>query len=111
MGSPRMGWPDVIARAPDKARILDIELPRMSGTEFLAWALKRDPELAVIMLTGIDLPEVAIECMNAGARTYLVKPVEKEFLELALRDALALRRVLVERNDLAVPGSQDLDVP
>jgi DNA-binding NtrC family response regulator len=81
--------------------LLDIELPRMSGTEFLEWAQKRDPELPVIMLTGLDDPDVAIACLEAGARTYLVKPVEAEFLRLALRDALALRKVLVERNDLS----------
>lgn len=82
------------------ACILDIELPRMKGVEFLEWALKRDPEMAVIMLTGLNLPEVAIECMDGGARTYLVKPVEAEFLRLALGDALAIRRLLVERNHL-----------
>ncbi len=80
--------------------LLDIELPRMKGIEFLGWALSRDPELAVIMLTGLDDPTLAIECIEAGARTYLVKPVEAEFLRLALRDALAVRRVLMERNDL-----------
>jgi len=142
----RLGWTDVLARAPTRGRILivddeadvrrglerlvagfghtaraaasceeadhwlsserfeacllDIELPRMRGLEFLTWAQRRDPELAVIMLTGLDDPRLAIECLEAGARTYLVKPVEAEFLRLALRDALAVRRVLVERNDL-----------
>ena len=81
--------------------LLDIELPRMKGLEFLGWALGRDPEMAVIMLTGLDLPEVAIECIDQGARTYLVKPVEADFLRLAVRDALAVRKILVERNDLA----------
>jgi two-component system KDP operon response regulator KdpE len=81
--------------------LLDIELPRMKGVEFLSWALKRDPELAVIMVTGLDAPGLAIECINAGARTYLVKPVTGEFLCLALQDAVAVRHVLVERNDLA----------
>ena len=79
--------------------MLDIELPRMKGVEFLSWALSRDPEMAVIMLTGLDLPEVAVECLDHGARTYLVKPVETDFLRLALRDALAMRKLLVERND------------
>ena len=32
--------------------LLDIELPRMKGVEFLSWALKRDREMAVIMMTG-----------------------------------------------------------
>lgn len=79
--------------------LLDIELPRMSGVEFLTWALLKDPELAVIMLTGVDSPEVALECIDAGARTFLVKPVEVAFLTRAVRDALAVRRLLVEHNN------------
>jgi DNA-binding NtrC family response regulator len=78
--------------------LLDVELPRMKGIEFLAWALERDPELAVLMLTGLDDPALAIQCLEKGARTYLVKPIETEFLRLALRDALAVRQLLVERN-------------
>lgn len=73
----------------------------MSGLEFLAWALKRDPEMAVIMLTGLDAPETALECMDAGARTFLVKPVEAPFLVRAAKDAVALRRLLVAHNDQA----------
>lgn len=148
---PRMGWRDLIARAPTGAKVLvvedepdtrrslerllarfgysvtvaasaeeadrwlaserfdacllDIELPRMKGVEFLGWSLSRDPEMAVVMLTGLDAPELAIECIEAGARTYLVKPVEAEFLRLALRDALAVRRVLTELNDLKEASS------
>jgi DNA-binding NtrC family response regulator len=83
------------------AMLLDIELPRMKGVEFLSWALDRDGEMAVIMLTGLDDPVLAIECMEKGARTYLVKPVEVDFLRLGLRDALAMRRLLVERNQLS----------
>lgn len=88
-----------------EACLLDIQLPRMNGIEFLRWAHRRDPELAVIMLTGLDDPGLAIECLEAGARTYLVKPVDAEFLRLALRDALAVRRILVERNDLTTGRS------
>jgi DNA-binding NtrC family response regulator len=80
--------------------LLDIELPRMKGVEFLSWALEKDPELAVIMLTGLDDPDLAIECIDKGARNYLVKPIEAEFLRLSLRDALAVRKLLIERNDL-----------
>ena len=81
--------------------LLDIELPRMKGVEFLGWALEKDPEQAVIMLTGLDDPDLAIECLDKGARTYLVKPIEAEFLRLALRDALAMRQILVELNNRA----------
>ena len=79
--------------------LLDIELPRMKGVEFLQWIMDRSPEVAVIMLTGLDDPKVAVRCLEEGARTYLVKPVDPDFLRLALRDALALRRLLRERNE------------
>ena len=85
------------------AVLLDIELPRMNGIEFLRWALNRDPELAIIMVTGRDDPTLAIECMDEGARTYLVKPIDLDFLRVALRDAVAMRRILVERNR-DIPG-------
>ena len=81
--------------------LLDIELPRMSGVEFLAWALARDPEVAVIMLTGLDNPDLALECLANGARTYFVKPFDPGFMRHALRDAVAMRRLLVERNGRA----------
>lgn len=147
MANTRLGWTDLLARAPrtatvlvvdDEAHIreslkrlvthfgfdvktaasaeeadhwmsslrfdvvlLDIELPRMKGVEFLSWALEKDPEQAIIMLTGLDDPDLALECIDKGARTYLVKPVEADFLRYALRDALAMRKLLLERNDLS----------
>lgn len=78
--------------------LLDIELPRMSGVEFLSWVQARDPEMAVIMLTGLDSPELALECMDHGARTFLVKPIEAAFFLRAVRDAVAVRALLVAYN-------------
>ena len=80
--------------------LLDIELPRMNGVEFLSWALNRQPDLAVIMLTGRAEPELAMKCIDEGARTYLVKPLDVDFLERAVRDALMVRALLLERNRL-----------
>lgn len=76
--------------------LLDIQLPGMRGNEYLAWALRRHPEMAVIMLTAIDDPDMALDCIDGGARTYLVKPVDERFLLRAIRDALAMRRLLLE---------------
>ena len=84
--------------------LLDIDLPRINGVEFLEWALAGQPELSVIMLTGLDDPELALRCLDHGARTYLVKPFDIDFLERAIRDALITRHLLVERNRLANGG-------
>lgn len=76
--------------------LLDIELPGMNGVEFLEWALNRDPQLAIIMTTGVDAPEVALRCLRSGARTYLVKPLDPAFTREAVRDALVMRQLLQE---------------
>ncbi len=74
--------------------LLDITLPYLNGIEFLHWVLGKSPTTAVIMVTGNDDIEMAIECMEAGARTYLVKPVDFDVLRVAVRDALAMRTLL-----------------
>ncbi len=43
---------------------------------------------------------MALRCLDHGARAYLVKPFDIDFLERAIRDALITRRLLVERNRL-----------
>jgi putative two-component system response regulator len=59
----------------------DIHMPEMEGTELLPLARKIDPDLAVIMVTGVDDRDVAIQCLEAGAYGYLVKPLDaNEFL-------------------------------
>ena len=83
--------------------LLDIELPRMNGVEFLDWALTKQPDLSVIMLTGLNDPELALRCLDHGARTYLVKPFDLDFLERCVRDALITRNLLIERNGLFGP--------
>lgn len=75
--------------------LLDIELPNMNGVDFLDWALRRDPLMAVIMVTGRDDTDTALATMRAGARTYLVKPVPLEILKVTIDDALSVRELLL----------------
>ncbi len=82
------------------AVLSDIRMPGMSGVEFLNRALAIDPDLAVIMLTGDDDPNTAIQCLRQGAADYLIKPVELEELGLALRYALRKRELEVERRGM-----------
>ncbi len=87
-----------LSSEPFHLLLLDIDLPRMNGVEFLSWALRRDPELAVVMITGHDELELALRCMEAGARTYLVKPLEMRVLRSVVQDALAVRELLASYN-------------
>jgi putative two-component system response regulator len=83
-----------------QAMLCDIRMPDTSGVELLAKVLAEDPDLAVLMLTAIDEPRTAIECLKLGAYDYLIKPVDLEELELSLQHALRQRQLEVDRREL-----------
>jgi len=83
-----------------QAMLCDIRMPETSGVELLPKVLAQDPDLAVLMLTAIDEPRTAIECLKLGAYDYLIKPVELEELELSLQHALRQRQLEVDRREL-----------
>jgi len=84
---------------PD-AMLCDIRMPETSGIELLPKVLAQDPDLAVIMLTAIDEPRTAIECLKLGAYDYLIKPVDLDELEVSLLHALRQRQLEVDRREL-----------
>ncbi len=89
-----------VAADRPQAMLCDIRMPETSGVELLPKALAQDPDLAVIMLTAIDEPRTAIECLKLGAYDYLIKPVDLEELELSLQHALRQRQLELDRRQL-----------
>lgn len=83
-----------------QAMLCDIRMPETSGVELLPQLLARDADLAIIMLTAIDEPRTAIECLKLGAYDYLIKPVDLEELELSLQHGLRQRQLEVDRREL-----------
>jgi DNA-binding NtrC family response regulator len=82
------------------AMLSDIRMPNMTGVELVPKALAHDSDLAIIMLTAIDEPRTAIECLKLGAYDYLIKPVDLDELQLSLQGALRQRQLEVERREL-----------
>ena len=60
--------------------LLDINLPKMSGEEFLHYCKKNAPYSAVIMITGAPDVKDAVSLMKNGAFDYLAKPLEPQKL-------------------------------
>src|SRR6266704_992658 len=89
-----------LAEHHPEAMLCDIRMPETNGVELLPKVLARDPDLAVLMLTAIDEPRTAIECLKLGAYDYLIKPVDLEELELSLQHALRQRQLEVDRREL-----------
>ncbi|MDP3910299.1 MAG: response regulator [Gemmatimonadales bacterium] len=89
-----------LATDQPQAMLCDIRMPETSGVQLLPKVLAHDADLAVIMLTAIDEPRTAIECLKLGAYDYLIKPVDLEELELSLQHALRQRQLEVDRRGL-----------
>jgi two-component system, NarL family, response regulator DevR len=67
--------PDLLDLARPDIVLLDARLPDMSGVEVCRQAARSHPEVKVIMLTTFVDPDLVDECIEAGARGYLVKDV------------------------------------
>jgi DNA-binding NarL/FixJ family response regulator len=59
-------------RPPDVI-LVDLELPGMSGTEFLRVCRQRRPEVEMLVLTAHDVAEWVFPALEAGASGYVVK--------------------------------------
>ena len=91
---------DRLGAGSAQAMLCDIRMPQMSGTDLVPKALAADPHLAIIMLTAIDEPRTAIECLKLGAYDYLIKPVDLDELEVSLQTALRRRQLELDRRNL-----------
>jgi putative two-component system response regulator len=78
--------------------ISDIMMPGMSGIELLAKIKKTHPDIALIMLTGVDDHETAVRTLDLGAFGYVIKPFEANELIINVVNSLRRRELEMERN-------------
>lgn len=78
--------------------VSDIMMPGMSGIELLARAKKTHPDMAFIMLTGVDDHETAVRALDFGAFGYVIKPFEANELLINVVNSLRRRELEIERN-------------
>jgi len=65
--------------------LLDARLPDVSGVEVCRRLTQSHPEVAVVILTTYTDPDLVQECIQAGARGYVVKDVERFSLKESIR--------------------------
>lgn len=68
--------------------LLDLDMPVMNGREALAQILSAQPQQAVIMLTVSEDSDDLTECMRLGARGFLLKNINADFLLDSIRKAV-----------------------
>ena len=79
--------------------LLDLDMPVMNGREALAQILGVNPNQTVIMLTVSEDSDDLTECMRIGARGFLLKNINADFLLDSIRKAVDGDNVFSPRND------------
>jgi putative two-component system response regulator len=76
--------------------ISDINMPGMDGVSFLREALRRYPDMAVIMLSGVAEVSTAVECLKIGALDYISKPMILDEVRVRVDKALEKRQLILQ---------------
>ena len=71
--------------------LLDVKLPDESGYGLLGELRAKHPDTAVVMISGVDDPELGKAAVEHGAYAYFVKPVGATELYLAVVNAFRRR--------------------
>jgi DNA-binding NarL/FixJ family response regulator len=65
--------------------LLDVRLPGVSGVALCRRVCERYPEIGVIIVTTYTDENLVAECLQAGARGYIVKDIERFDLKRSIR--------------------------
>jgi DNA-binding NtrC family response regulator len=79
---------------------LDLYMPNISGMDLLPLIQETEPNLPVIVVTGANEIDLAVQCMKNGAFDYLTKPVEKTRLITSIRNAVETGEIRNENSRL-----------
>jgi two-component system, NtrC family, response regulator len=80
--------------------LTDMKMPQMDGIELLERIKTHNPDLPVVMMTAHGTVEKAVEAMQKGAYTYILKPFDNDRLVLYANKALDMYRVIKENREL-----------
>jgi len=80
--------------------LLDVNLPRVSGTEVLEFIRQQHLPTEVVMATAVSETRVAVQCIKMGAYDYLTKPYSGDELEAVIKRIGEKRRLVLENSAL-----------
>ncbi len=98
--------------------LIDLRMPEMDGKEVLQILKKKHKFLEVIIITGHDSLESAIECTKLGAFNYLPKPYDldrlldilKQAYETRLRKKFEYNKKRKEEIEILAAGSSPMGI-
>lgn len=91
---------DILARENIGLVTLDLTMPHVSGEQLLARIVEEYPDVGVIVVSGLNQVETAVNCIKLGAFDYFVKTDEESRLVEGIRRAIRLQELRQENQAL-----------
>jgi two-component system chemotaxis response regulator CheY len=79
------------------AILCDIRMPKIGGSEAIAYFRSQYPGVPVVVMTGYPDVELAVSLMRQGVLDYLVKPVSREELLTVVHKAVSQHEVFKDQ--------------
>ena len=81
--------------------LLDLTMPHLSGEELLGRISAEHPEVAVMVVSGMNQLETAVRCVKLGAFDYHVKTEEEDRLVAGVLRAVRMQELQRENSEMA----------
>ncbi|KAA0892088.1 sigma-54-dependent transcriptional regulator [Oryzomonas rubra] len=80
--------------------LLDLTMPYLSGEELLCRVTEEHPEVTVIIISGLNQLETAVNCMRSGAFDFYVKTAEELRIVSGVRRAIHEQELRQENREM-----------
>ncbi|MBU0993677.1 MAG: sigma-54 dependent transcriptional regulator [Proteobacteria bacterium] len=91
---------DILSGSDVDLIITDMKMPEMDGIELLENIKRKDPDMPVLIMTAHGTIDKAVEAMQKGAYTYILKPFDNEGLVLYVKKAILTYQIVKENRRL-----------
>lgn len=81
--------------------LLDLTMPHLSGQQLLEMITEQHPDIAVIIISGLNQVESAVACLQQGAFDYFVKTSEEGRLIEGVKRAIRMQQMKRENQALS----------
>ncbi|WP_191601093.1 sigma-54-dependent transcriptional regulator [Marinomonas algicola] len=91
---------EIIEQEPIGLVLLDLTMPHLSGEELLQKIVQEHPEVGVIIVSGLNQLETAVQCIRLGAYDYFVKTTEEDRLIKGICRAVHMQEMRQENQEM-----------
>jgi DNA-binding NtrC family response regulator len=91
---------EILQSKPIGLVLLDLTMPYISGQQLLTMITEQYPDISVVIISGLNQVESAVQCLQKGAFDYFVKTTEEGRLMEGIKRAIRMQEMKRENQAL-----------